>query len=34
MPVDSAGALPNGWPFQDVRALERLLVQEERPIAR
>ena len=33
LPVDSAGALPDGRPFQDVRKLKRLLVQEERPIA-
>lgn len=34
LPVDSAGALPDGRPFKDVRELKRLLVQEERPIAR
>jgi hypothetical protein len=34
LPVDSAGALPDGRTFQDVRELKRLLVQEERPIAR
>jgi hypothetical protein len=34
LPVDSAGALPDGRPFQDVRELKRLLVQDERPIAR
>ena len=34
LPVDSAGALPDGRPFQDVRELKRLLVKEERPIAR
>ncbi len=33
-PVDSAGALPDGRPFKDVRELKRLLVQDERPIAR
>ena len=34
LPVDSAGALPSGQPFQDVRELKRLLVQDEVPIAR
>ncbi|MHB1559760.1 MAG: DUF1592 domain-containing protein [Isosphaeraceae bacterium] len=34
LPVDSAGALPDGRPFRDVRELKRLLVQKERPIAR
>ncbi len=34
LPVDSAGALPDGRPFQDVRELKRLLVGEERQIAR
>ena len=34
LPVDSAGALPDGRPFQDVRELKRLLVQDERQIAR
>lgn len=34
LPVDSAGALPDGRPFTDVRELKRLLVKEERPIAR
>ena len=34
LPVDSAGALPDGRPFQDVRELKRLLVREERQIAR
>jgi hypothetical protein len=34
LPVDSAGALPDGRPFQDVRELTRLLAQDERPIAR
>jgi hypothetical protein len=34
LPVDSAGALPDGRPFRDVRELKRLLVQDERPIAR
>jgi hypothetical protein len=34
LPVDSAGALPDDRPFKDVRELKRLLVQEERQIAR
>ena len=34
LPIDSAGALPSGQPFQDVRELKRLLVQDEVPIAR
>lgn len=34
LPVDSAGELPSGQPFQDVRELKRLLVQDELPIAR
>ena len=34
LPVDSAGTLPDGRPFQDVRELKRLLVQDEVPIAR
>jgi hypothetical protein len=34
LPVDSAGALPDGRPFRDVRELKRLLVRDERPIAR
>jgi hypothetical protein len=34
LPVDAAGALPSGQPFQDVRELKRLLVQDEVPIAR
>jgi hypothetical protein len=34
LPVDPAGALPDGRPFQDVRELKRLLVQDERQIAR
>jgi hypothetical protein len=34
LPVDSAGALPNGKPFKDVRELKRLLVQDEVQIAR
>jgi hypothetical protein len=34
LPVDSAGELPDGRPFKDVRELKKLLVQDERPIAR
>ena len=34
LPVDSAGTLPDGRPFQDVRELKKMLVQDERPIAR
>jgi hypothetical protein len=34
LPVDSAGALPDGRPFKDVRELKKLLVQDEVPIAR
>jgi Protein of unknown function (DUF1592)/Protein of unknown function (DUF1588)/Protein of unknown function (DUF1585)/Protein of unknown function (DUF1595) len=34
LPVDSAGALPDGRTFKDVRELKTLLVQDERPIAR
>ncbi len=34
LPVDSAGALPDGRPFRDVRELKRLLAEDERPIAR
>lgn len=34
LPVDSAGALPDGRPFKDVRELKRMLVQDEVPIAR
>ncbi|HEY2154157.1 MAG TPA: DUF1592 domain-containing protein, partial [Isosphaeraceae bacterium] len=33
LPVDSAGALPDGRPFRDVLELKRLLVRAERPIA-
>jgi mono/diheme cytochrome c family protein len=33
-PVDSSGALPDGRPFQDVRALKKLLLEDERQIAR
>ncbi len=34
LPVDSAGELPDGRPFQDVRELKKLLAQDEVPIAR
>ncbi len=34
LPVDSAGTLPDGRPFKDVRELKKLLVQDEGPIAR
>jgi len=34
LPVDSAGTLPDGRPFKDVRELKKLLVQDEVPIAR
>jgi hypothetical protein len=34
LPVDSAGDLPDGRPFRDVRELKKLLVQDEVPIAR
>jgi hypothetical protein len=34
LPVDSAGELPGGQRFRDVRDLKRLLVQDEVPIAR
>jgi Protein of unknown function (DUF1592)/Protein of unknown function (DUF1588)/Protein of unknown function (DUF1585)/Protein of unknown function (DUF1587)/Protein of unknown function (DUF1595)/Planctomycete cytochrome C len=34
LPVDSAGALPDGRLFKDVRELKALLVQDELPIAR
>ena len=34
LPVDSAGALPDGRQFADVRELKRLLVLDEEPIAR
>jgi mono/diheme cytochrome c family protein len=33
-PVDASGALPDGRRFQDVRELKRLLLQDERQIAR
>ncbi len=34
LPVDSAGTLPDGRPFKDVRELKKLLVQDEVTIAR
>jgi hypothetical protein len=34
LPVDSAGTLPDGRPFKDVRELKKLLVQDEVSIAR
>jgi hypothetical protein len=34
LPVDSAGTLPDGRHFADVRGLKRLLVLDEEPIAR
>jgi hypothetical protein len=34
LPVDSAGELPSGQAFQNVRELKRLLIQDEVPIAR
>jgi hypothetical protein len=34
LPVDSAGTLPDGRPFKDVRELKKLLAQEEVPVAR
>ncbi|HZV06731.1 MAG TPA: DUF1592 domain-containing protein [Gemmataceae bacterium] len=34
LPVDSAGTLPDGRPFKDVRELKKLLVQDEVPLAR
>jgi hypothetical protein len=34
LPVDSAGSLPDGRPFKDVRELKKLLVQDEVFIAR
>jgi hypothetical protein len=33
-PVDASGSLPNGKSFKDVRELKRLLLQDERQIAR
>lgn len=34
LPVDSSGALPDGRPFKDVREIKKLLIQDERLIAR
>jgi hypothetical protein len=34
LPVDSAGTLPDGRPFKDVREFRKLLLQAEVPIAR
>jgi hypothetical protein len=34
LPVDSAGTLPDGRPFKDVRELKKLLVEDEVSIAR
>jgi mono/diheme cytochrome c family protein len=34
LPVDASGALPDGQRFQDVRELKRLLLKDERQIAR
>ena len=34
LPVDSAGELPDGRPFKDVREFKKWLVQDEAPIAR
>jgi hypothetical protein len=34
LPVDSAGELPDGRPFKDVREFKKLLLQDEVPIAR
>src|SRR5438552_4393186 len=34
LPVASAGELPDGRPFQNVRELKKLLAQDEVPIAR
>jgi mono/diheme cytochrome c family protein len=33
-PVDPSGTLPDGRPFAEVRALKRLLLADERPLAR
>jgi hypothetical protein len=33
-PVDASGSLPNGKSFKDVRELKRLLLEDERQIAR
>src|SRR4029453_10718701 len=34
LPVDSAGELPDGRPFKDVREFKRLLLQDPTPLAR
>jgi hypothetical protein len=34
LPVDSAGTLPDGRPFKDVRELKKMLAEDELPIAR
>lgn len=34
LPVDAAGELPDGTPFQDVRGIKQLLLRDELPIAR
>jgi hypothetical protein len=34
LPADSAGELPDGRPFKDVRELKRLLMTDEAPLAR
>lgn len=34
LPVDAAGSLPDGRPFQDIREFKRLLLSDERRIAR
>ncbi|HEU4752711.1 MAG TPA: DUF1585 domain-containing protein, partial [Armatimonadota bacterium] len=34
LPVDSSGVMPDGTPFHDVRELKRLLLRDERQIAR
>jgi mono/diheme cytochrome c family protein len=34
LPVDSAGELPNGRPFHDVKEIKSLLVRDEVPVAR
>ncbi len=34
LPVDSAGTLPDGRPFKDVRELKRMLAEDEEPVAR
>jgi len=33
LPVDSAGQLPDGRPFKDIRELKALLVKDEEPVA-